>query len=51
MAWLGFWIFLSVFLACDTYLFVKGYDSVLWTAKTDEEKQIREKIRKSDELL
>jgi len=51
MEWLGFWIFLSVFVACDTYLFSKGYNSVIWTAKTDEEKEIRKKLRKSDELL
>jgi hypothetical protein len=46
MGWLGFWIFLSVLVWCDTYLFAKGYDSVVWTAKTDHEKEIREKLRK-----
>jgi hypothetical protein len=46
MAWFGFWIFMSVLLACDTYLFSKGYDSMFWVAKTAEEKQIREQTIK-----
>lgn len=43
MAWLGFWIFLSVLLVCDTYLFSKGYESTFWSAKTDVEKAIHKK--------
>jgi len=43
MAWLGFWIFASVFLACDTWLFSKGYDSIVWTWKTQQEHELREK--------
>ena len=43
MEWLGFWIFLSTLVVCDTYLFSKGYDSFLWVAKTTQEKAIHEK--------
>lgn len=46
MAWFGFWIFLSVLLVCDTYLFDKGYNSIFWTAKTDQEKTIHERNAK-----
>lgn len=42
MGWLGFWIFLSVLLACDTYLFAKGYESLFWRAKTNQEKIIHQ---------
>lgn len=41
MEWLGFWIFASVFLACDTWLFSKGYNSIFWSWKTAEELQLR----------
>ncbi len=45
MGWLGFWIFLSVLLACDTYLFSIGYNSVVWEAKTDQEKIIHSQAK------
>ncbi len=44
MEWFGFWIFLSVLVACDTWLFSKGYNSFIWTWKTEKEKEIREAI-------
>lgn len=43
MAWLGFWIFVSVLVGCDTYLFSKGYNSFLWEAKTEQEQAIHKK--------
>jgi hypothetical protein len=43
MEWLGFWIFASVFLVCDTWLFSKGYNSFFWDWKTSEEQQLRKK--------
>ena len=46
MAWLGFWLFASTLLVCDTYLFAKGYNSIFWTAKTDQEKIIHERDAK-----
>lgn len=48
MEWFGFWIFASVFVACDTWLFSKGYNSVLWTWKTKEEKELREQAIKKE---
>lgn len=43
MAWLGFWIFMSVFMACDTWLFFHGYDSFFWKAKTPAEIELHNK--------
>jgi len=42
MEWFGFWIFLSVCVAVDAWLFAKGYDSFFFEAKTPEEKKLRE---------
>lgn len=47
MEWLGFWIFLSVFVACDTWVFLSGFESFLHTAKTVEEKALLTKIREA----
>lgn len=38
----GFWIFLSVVFACDSWLFSQGYNSFFHKHKTEEEKKIRE---------
>ena len=43
----GFWIFLSTVLICDTYLFSKGYNSIFWTAKTEQEKRVHQKQQES----
>lgn len=48
MEWLGFWIFLSTLLVCDTWLFSKGYNSFFWTWKTKEELELREKAIKDE---
>ena len=41
LAWLGFWIFLAVFVVCDTWLFSKGYNAYFWSHKQPEEKELR----------
>jgi len=41
MAWLGFWMFLAVLIACDHWIFNKGYDSLFQTHKTAEEKELQ----------
>ena len=41
LEWLGFWIFLSVLVYCDYTLFEKGYDTLLFTHKTQIEKEIQ----------
>ena len=47
MVALGFWIFLSVVVVCDAWLFSQGYESSFFSRKTDQEKKIRElKIKK-----
>jgi hypothetical protein len=43
MEWFGFWLFLSVLLVCDTWLFSKGYKAFFWSAKTEDEKAIHKK--------
>lgn len=53
LAWLGFWLFLAVFVACDYWLFAQGYDSCLQRHKTAEEKELQKlklkKLRKEIE--
>ncbi len=46
MSWLGFWIFLSTVYACDSFLFVRGYDTYFHGFKTDEEKALRKAVIK-----
>ena len=41
MEWFGFWIFLAVFVACDYWIFAKGYDSFFQTHKTAAEKELQ----------
>lgn len=41
MSWLGFWIFATVFVACDHWIFSKGYDSFFQTHKTEAEKELQ----------
>lgn len=46
-AWLGFWIFMAVLVACDTWLFSQGYSSLFHKAKTEQEKEIQQlKLKK-----
>lgn len=40
---LGFWIFLSVFWACETAMYLKGHSTFLFKHKTPEEKSVRER--------
>ena len=39
----NFWLFLSVFWACETAMYLKGHNTVLFSHKTDAEKAIRSK--------
>ena len=38
---LGLFLFLSVYVACDAWLFSKGYNTAFFEHKTKEEKEIR----------
>ena len=40
--WFGFWIFMAVFVSCDTYLYDKGHDTYLWKHRTPVELQLQQ---------
>ena len=47
LAWLGFWIFAAVFVACDHWIYSQGYDSFFQSHKTPAEKELQQlKIQK-----
>lgn len=39
--WFGFWLFMSVLVVCDCWVFLSGYDSFLQFHKTDAEKELQ----------
>lgn len=41
LGWLGFWIFAAVLIACDTWIFSKGYNSLFQIHETSEEKELQ----------
>lgn len=43
MEWFGFWIFLTVFVVVDAWLYSKGHDGWFFTHKTEAEKKIRDR--------
>tara|TARA_R110000850_G_scaffold39090_1_gene101771 strand:+ start:70 stop:240 length:171 start_codon:yes stop_codon:yes gene_type:complete len=50
--WLGFWVFLSVAIICDAWVFTRGYDSFFYSHKTLAEKEIQKsKIKKDKGVL
>lgn len=55
LAWFGFWLFMAAFVACDSWVFSQGYESLLQEHKTEPEKQIQalkiEEMRARVELL
>ena len=55
MHYFGFWIFLSVFVVCDCWIFSQGYDSFLQCHKTEAEKELQklriEELRRKVESL
>jgi hypothetical protein len=40
-AWFGFWIFMAVFIACESWLYSKGHETFFHKHKTPEEKEIQ----------
>jgi hypothetical protein len=48
LAWLGFWIFLAVFVVCDHWIYSQGHDSFFQTHKTPIEKELQ--LLKVEEL-
>jgi apolipoprotein N-acyltransferase len=43
LAWLGFWMFLSVYVASEAWLYSQGHETFFWQHQTDAEKQIQQK--------
>lgn len=43
LAWFGFWIFMTVFVVCEAWLYSKGHDTFFFEHKTEAEKQIRDR--------
>ena len=41
LAWLGFWIFLAVFVAGDYWIYSQGHNSFFQEHKTDAEKELQ----------
>lgn len=41
LAWLGFWIFMAVLVACDHWIYSQGRDSFFQAHKSDEEKEFQ----------
>lgn len=42
MAWFGFWIFLSVLVIVDAWLYSKGHSCLIFDHTSDHEKRLRE---------
>lgn len=41
LAWLGFWIFAAVLVACDHWIYSKGHNSLFQSHKTEAEKELQ----------
>jgi len=46
---LGVWIFASVFLICETVMYLKGHNTLLFTHKTEAEKALRDRKARGEE--
>lgn len=42
MEWFGFWIFMSVVIIADAWLYSKGHDGLFFVHKTDAEKKLQD---------
>lgn len=42
-AWAAFWLFATVFVVCDTWLYSKGHNTFFWEHKTPAELEIQRK--------
>jgi hypothetical protein len=40
-SWAAFWLFASVFVVCEAWLYSKGNDTLLWEHKTPAELEIQ----------
>lgn len=44
LSWVGFWIFLAVYVMCEAWLYSHGHDTFFWQHRTDAEKHIQQRI-------
>jgi len=42
--WAAFWLFMALYLAIDTGLFLKGYNTLFWTYHTPNELEKQRQI-------
>ena len=42
--WFGFWIFMCVYIICEAVMYMNGHDTLFWSHKTPEEKQLQQNI-------
>lgn len=40
---MGYWVFLSVFWACETVMYLRGHETFLFKHKTDTEKALADR--------
>lgn len=48
MEWFGFWMFMSVLVAVDGWLYSKGHTCFIYDHQTDAEKAIRDRLAYGD---
>lgn len=42
MEWIGFWLFMAVFVAVDYWVYTRGHDTFWLKHKTPEEKELQQ---------
>lgn len=45
--WVGFWIFLTIYICIEAYMYMNGHDTLFWQHKTPIEIQLQEKAVES----
>ena len=45
--WFGFWMFMTVYISIEGYMYMKGHDTFFWVHKTTVEQQLQvEQLKK-----
>ena len=42
-SWAAFWLFMCVFMVCDSWLYSKGHNTFFWKHQTEAELQIQKR--------
>jgi hypothetical protein len=40
--WFGFWMFMTVYIICESVMYMHGHETFFWKHKTAEEKHIQQ---------